>query len=105
MRLTRHAAADESADAVISRQRLDTSDRHLTLVCRHHPSRTREYIVRSDAPLFNAFDYVVVAITALVLAWLVIIWRERWTEAHVAIALLPLAITALSKLQTVREGP
>lgn len=104
VRLTRHATAEQSADAAISRQRLDTSDRYLTLTCRQHPSRTREYIVRSDAPLLSTVDYVVVAITAVAIGWLALLGRGWCSELHVAVAVLPLALTALSKLQTVKEG-
>ena len=104
VRLTKHASSDQSIDSPISRQRLDTADRYLTLTCRQHSPRTREYIVRSDAPLLNSVDYVVAALTALIVAWLALVWPARWMEPHTALVLLPLAVIAASKLQTVKQG-
>ena len=102
VRLLRHATA--TTPPSIDRQRLETADRYLTLTCRQLSPRTREYIVRSDAPLLNTIDYVVAVLTVLLLAWLALARPELWLEPHAAIALLPLAVTAASKLQTVRHG-
>jgi len=104
IRLTKRASADEPTHSAVDRQRRDTADRYLTLTCRQHSPRTREYIVRSDAPLLNTVDCVVAALTAIVLAWLVFVWwPEQWIEPHTAIALIPLALTVASKLQTVKQ--
>ena len=104
VRLTRHAAAADSSASAVSRQRLDTADRHLTLTCRHHSPRSREYIVRSDAPLLGIVDYAVAAVTAMVLALIAFAWPEQLTRLQTALALLPLALSAAFKLRAVRQG-